>query len=283
MANAAEKLPFVPVRYEWTVPTDPSGVYPMTTAVPFLRWPYPVPGPERASTSHVFVARAIGPAGEVLEGRGSAAVSNPYYIEKVKLNQLMLAVRSGPPLPVDGQDVMTVTLTNPYAEAISLDTVAVSKAACGPREPWPGPPGSEPPGGNIKLEWSAGPTAPATTIVPTTQLAPGASTTFKWSLPSDTKRCDARVDLYGLGTQSGIPARGAWLMPTGPQARGHLAPGEGPRMRAAAEILKKRRGTGTEPLVITPQDLTDLEAEGLIPPAPPPGQEPPPPPPPPAP
>jgi hypothetical protein len=265
------KLPFTPVRYEWTVLTDKGGKYPLVSQIRTVRFPYPTPYPDAAIIHHVVAVRVVGPNREIVEGRGSLSVPNNAFSARVGQGLLLLSTQFTSPLVKDGHNVLDVTLFNPNDEAIAVDSLVVSTAGCSrkpgdpPRDLRAPPPANPPPSPPLV----AGQPQPATSQLPSATLAPGQRVKFSWKMPVDEARCLARTDLTGKGTVSGLPAMATWLMPTGPDWEAPVDPLDKERHRLAVEILMKRRGLhDTSPLVITDADLADLETAGLIPPRP---------------
>jgi hypothetical protein len=237
-------LPFKPVRYEWTF-IEPANGQPVTTTRPTLNTTIPLPLPETSTVSMIVAARAIGPAGETMEGRGSISVENRYFLERED-HQILGLYSDFISTPLDDKKPkITVKLGNPHAEAITLDKVDLTTVTCG----------DDPT------------TSPARTVSPaeilgTNHLAGGQTISFEWSLPGDPQRCSARADITGHGDTSGMIAQGVFIMTTDTKARKKLSAADSARMAAALKILSQRRGHRV--MQITPIELHELQEEGLV-------------------
>ena len=237
---------FEPERYEWDFGDGSPVIHTASKEVT-----HELAKTTQTAMYSTFLVRvkAFDRSGEWLETRYSLIVSNPEWDIMRRTGRLTLRVRwdGYPERGDDGGYRSRVSIQNPFAEAVRLTELRLTHAPC--RE-----------GGEARPR-SASPES----LVGRSVLGPGEAVEVLWEerqLHGDT--CAIQALLSGEGTDTSLPAAGEWVMPVGPGQR--VSPGVERRLRQALSILSRRRG---HPVTrITPEDLRQLEEEGLLPAAP---------------
>jgi len=237
-----------PVRYQWQVlgadGDDDAAV--VETQQAWSRLTLPRKPQSSALTSYLIAVRGFDADGRTRAGRTSWAAHNTAWETSMLTGVLELKVRfDGAPVQRDGKYVTHVTVYNPFTESVSLDSLQLTRYPCGQ----PGAPIVD------------APTAPVA-VLGKAVLGPGESAAYDWVMPVDEARCAAQINLSGAGTSTGLAATGLWIMPSDPSRRVAVTGVNRDRLRAALDVLSRRRGHPVEQ--VTGEELADLAREGVI-------------------
>lgn len=247
---------FVPASYAWRLGLERTAVAPpstATTAQPRVVLTSPPRVEDRTSATYIAEVQVTATDGRTRTGRASVLVPNQLWQHAESVGVLRLAV-SAPPIarPAGERQVVLVgTVTNPAAEAITLQPIREVHAPCARPE-----------------AADAADTIAPVALLGTTRLAPGQRVPFRWVLADDASRCGASLLLTGRGDKSGLPAEGRIDLITDPRFVKTTSDETTAWVREGLAVLAKERGVPVD--TISQVELDRLVKQGRLrqPPAP---------------
>jgi hypothetical protein len=200
------------------------------------------------ASGYVVTVHAADAAGRELRARTSIFMANSHWALAERFGRLHLNVRSGHTRQDGGGFYADIRIHNPFEEAIDLHGVDVDDIPCRNAD-------------SPAHEEAWRPAEIAALFGGRTRLEPGEVHVVRWRPQVGDQVCDRQARVRGAGADTGRPAEGHMHMYTrdlGIHARPELAA----HLKQALAILSEQRGRPVDS--ITPQELEQLEARGLL-------------------